>query len=619
LYAHGTPARFFFFFFQELDQPPYNLSPTGNRILAVVTLFMEVIMAFTWRDAPALGDTVINIGPLALIHPLLQKLDIAGIIDRHLPADAQQEFSHGQVLSLLLAARLAKPTALIRVADWAEQSGADILWGLDADKLNDDRFGRSLDAFFTQRHSILASATAQALALTDLSLARLHFDTTHLVLYGAYESSQPRPAIDLDELRGDGQLSPAHITHGYLTKYRMLQVGMTSVVDELGALPIFSACLDGNRNGHPAIAEQYQLLRHHLPLPNELLMISDRGTFSAAHAGRLLRHGHHVLCSVPWHDYRGLYDEHRTRLSWNKASFLSIEQQRRRTCNSTLPREDYELAVWRHQLIDPTTKESFACRVIFVRSSADAKECRQRRENNIAKIQAGLAQIALKVQRAHPRSDRDSITRQVMRLFGKRDAARYFRWDMVALSAEEQAASVPAGRGYRRPTHRLVYTFDAEAAQADEAYDGLSALVTTAPHTKSADALFSEFKQQNYVERGHHQWKTPLAVCPVFLKNPRRVEALIALLQLALQAHQTLERCYRQSVASNAPRAEQRMTAETLLRHFQCCGLLVRQSRFGRVVQATRLSRQQRAILNQLSYPTPAQTLVRTLRVVPTG
>jgi hypothetical protein len=28
---------------------------------------------------------------------------------------------------------------------------------------------------------------------------------------------------------------------------------------------------------------------------------------------------------------------------------------------------------------------------------------------------------------------------------------------------------------------------------------------------------------------GHHQWKTPLAVRPVFLKSPRRVEALVYL------------------------------------------------------------------------------------------
>ena len=63
-------------------------------------------MAFTWHGT-AHAEAVVNLGPLALIRPLLDQLDIAGIIDRHVPPDPQREFSHGQVLSLLLAARIA--------------------------------------------------------------------------------------------------------------------------------------------------------------------------------------------------------------------------------------------------------------------------------------------------------------------------------------------------------------------------------------------------------------------------------------------------------------------------------------------------------------------------------
>jgi hypothetical protein len=282
-----------------------------------------------------------------------------------------------------------------------------------------------------------------------------------------------------------------------------------------------------------------------------------------------------------------------------------------------LPCEDYHLAVVRHTLTDPLTGEVLPCRVIFVRSSADAQESRQRREQNIAKIQAGLDKIAHKVQRAHPRSDYASIARQATRLFGKKAAARYFRWELVPLTPAEQAAAVPVGRGFKRPTHRFTFSFDAAAAAADARYDGLAALLTTAPRASSADVLFSQFKQQNFVELLHHQWKTPLAVRPVFLKSPRRVEALVSLLQLALQAYQVLERRYRQTVAAEAPAREQRMTAEALLRQFRVYGLLVRRDRVGRVVYATRLTGRQRQILHQLSFPTPAQTLARTLPAAP--
>ena len=187
------------------------------------------------------------------------------------------------------------------------------------------------------------------------------------------------------------------------------------------------------------------------------------------------------------------------------------------------------------------------------------------------------------------------------------------------MTPQEQAALPPFRGGCRTPTYRLVFTFDATAAAADARYDGLSLLFTTAPRQYSGDELFTKFKEQNYIELLHHQMKTPLAVRPVFLKSPRRVEALVTLLQIALQAYQVLERRYRQTVPEEAPVSEQRMTAETLLRHFRVYGCIVTFENVGRVVHATRLTSRQRQILNQLSLPTPAQTLRRILDPVPTG
>ena len=89
-------------------------------------------MAVAWHGG-TVADEIVDLGPVALIHPLLQRLDVAGVIDRHLPPDPQLEFSHGQILSMLLAARLSEPTALINVPAWAEKTGAELLWNIPAD------------------------------------------------------------------------------------------------------------------------------------------------------------------------------------------------------------------------------------------------------------------------------------------------------------------------------------------------------------------------------------------------------------------------------------------------------------------------------------------------------
>src|ERR1017187_6536485 len=223
------------------ESEPFVPWPTHGGIMA----------AFNWSGSQAV-QSVVNIGPLAVIAPQLDRLDLADIIDRHLPPDPQLEYSHGEVLSLLLAARIAKPTALVNVAEWAEKSGAELLWNIPADKLNDDRLGRALDAFFEQRHAIQAAATVHALGLAEEGVERIHFDPTHVLFEGGYPSSQPRTTdISVMPLRPSALIDPAHITHGYQVKdQKMVQVGAAAVIDELGAVPIFAHVLSGNQNCH---------------------------------------------------------------------------------------------------------------------------------------------------------------------------------------------------------------------------------------------------------------------------------------------------------------------------------------------------------------------------------
>jgi transposase len=570
-------------------------------------------MALTWYDAQS-SDESCNLGPLALIGPLLQRMDVAGIIDRHLPSDPQAEYGYGSILSsLLIAARLARPLALVNIPDWARASGADLLWAIPPEKLNDDRLGRALDAFYPQRHSILASLALHAAATFDLPLERLHYDPTHLVLQGRYVGSRPRAEQAADPQAPDAADPPAHITFGHgAENLRLVQAGLCVAVDRLGAVPVFGHVTDGNHNGRTAVTEQFDLLLQHLR-PRRLLLISDRGTFSAKHVARVHREGLHLLCSAPWNYYRALYDAQRDHLHWQRATYLSLEQQRRRAIGSGLPQEHDNLAVLQHAITDPDTAAVIPCRVIFVFSTADQKVAPKTRQQAVTQIRTGLQALARSVRHGRRATDATAVARRVAKILGRKAAAAYFRWELQPLDAAEQAALPAPQRGCRRPTHRLAFHYDVAAGAADAAYDGLSVLVTTAPRTQSADALFGQFKEQNLVEQAHHQWKTPLAVHPVFLHTPKRVEALVYLLLIALMAYDLLQRRYRQAVPEDATVAEQRTTTETLLKSFQTYTLVLRRHSPGRVVQPTALSKRQRQILQQLGFLTPAQILSRKL------
>src|SRR5690349_16669199 len=110
----------------------------------------EVALCFAWHGAAPTVE-VVNTGPLALLVPRLERLQVADLLDQHLPPDPPWEFRHGQVLRLRLAARLSGLTALVNIPDGAAQTGVDIRWDIPADKGNDDRLGRALEAFWAQR------------------------------------------------------------------------------------------------------------------------------------------------------------------------------------------------------------------------------------------------------------------------------------------------------------------------------------------------------------------------------------------------------------------------------------------------------------------------------------
>ncbi len=220
-------------------------------------------MCFNWFGSSTSAERI-NFGSLAVIAPIFERMDLAGILDRHLPKDPQAEFSAGSILSLLAAARLADPVALVNVADWAQQSGADLVWQIPPEKLNDDRLGRALDDFYYQRHSILAGIALHVAETFDLSLRRLHYDPTAIFFHGAYASSQPRDDPTVDLQRPWANDPPAHITFGHAAHDRkIVHAGVSVAIDAHGAVPIFVHASDGNHNGHTAIAEQFDLLQEH--------------------------------------------------------------------------------------------------------------------------------------------------------------------------------------------------------------------------------------------------------------------------------------------------------------------------------------------------------------------
>ena len=398
----------------------------------------------------------------------------------------------------------------------------------------------------------------------------------------------------------------------------MVHAGVCTAVDQFGPMPFFGHTVDGNQNGRTAVSEQLGLIRKHLRV-KRLTMFSDRGTFSVGHLARLKAINSFAVCSAPWKEFERAFEENRKTLVWKQASYLSVEQKRRREAKSELPREHYELAVVKHKLYDQDNRENIDCRLIFVFSSADQKVIRKQRNKHIEQIREELEKTQRNMARGGPYSDEASVRKRLARVLDSKDATRFFTWQIVPLTQRELTKLPASERGCRRPTCRLEFTFDAKGVKEAEKMDGYSVIVTTVPQQQmSADQLFTKFKEQNYCEHVNRELKGPISVRPVYLHTPERVEALIFLLLVVLMMYFLLQRLYRQSLPKRASIAEKRTTAAKILKAFRSYSLLITRTRLGREVQPTRLTPRQREILNLLGFNTPAQVLSKILPRPPT-
>ena len=175
-------------------------------------------------------------------------------------------------------------------------------------------------------------------------------------------------------------------------------------------------------------------------------------------------------------------------------------------------------------------------RRVFVWSSADADAAAISRAN--------------KLDRA--RTDLDSLTRSLGGRYYTTVAKVEARLTVISNKrrvADYLKATVSTNTD-GHPT--LEWHFDQTALDHQAAIDGWYCLLTNlATTTADASEVLTRYKGQEVVERRYHNFKGPLAVAPIFLKNNRRIEALLSVICLALLIFCLIERAVRQALQPN--------------------------------------------------------------------
>jgi hypothetical protein len=480
----------------------------------------QLAASFARLDPPAAGTRRV-VGPLLLVAHYLDRLGLAKLVDSLVPVRGRAWLTHGEVIAVLAASRLCSPSPLYDIAGWASSAAVAELLGVPGMLLNDDRLGRALEALAPvaerARGELMLAAVAAFPAVADAS--RLHLDLTAVRFAGAYEDSA---------LVAKGWAADRSIGR----QVKTLQAATPSGVS------VYFRPHKGSASELPAFTEAIETLA--AALPPGLVIVADSGlgyteNLCAADA-------RHVRFVAPLRADTGWADRFDADVGplGGLAALPVLDHAARR--ERRLP--PGARTTWKGLLrpfpvtsADGTRHDLHAA---YIWSSEQAASVAAARDRALAKAEAALGRIRNGLGGRYYKTKKQVDARVAQILTG------------------QTAGLITVATGTRAGKPTISWHRDQAAIAAASRLDGLYALATNLPGNHNGTPLTAAdvlrtYKDQWIIEQRHRDLKQTLKVRPVFLHNDDRIEALIAVIGIALLIFGLIEAELRAALGPGIP------------------------------------------------------------------
>ncbi|MDY7091170.1 MAG: IS1634 family transposase [Actinomycetota bacterium] len=458
------------------------------------------------------------LGSLPVVARFARRLGIAATIDELCPVRDVAIATHGEVIEALVANRLTSPTPLLRVEDWARSWAVPEVFGIEAATLNDDRVGRALDAIAGQLNAIVGTVGARAITEFGLDVSRLHWDMTSISLHGAY--------AELDE----GHVQPRYgRPKDRRPDLKQVQTGLAVTGD--GGIPVLHRAFDGGAGEVNQVVGAMEALRS-MAGERRFLLVGDSKLISYGNLHSFADAGITFVApaSKQWVDAATLASA-AGHLEVVDADYVAER-------DAAKPVE----ARGRYRVGEDTTvvapkrraDAELRLRRVFVWSSARASAAAHARTKKLDRARGDLERLTGGLGGRHY-PDPDAVAARIAQIGRDRRVKTYLRTEIGTDTTG-------------RPT--LDWSWDQTALDAEATTDGWYALLTNLdPDDADATEVLRRYKGQDAVERRYGDFKGPLAVAPLFVKNNRRIAALLTVICLALLIFSLIEREVRRAIA----------------------------------------------------------------------
>ena len=412
------------------------------------------------------GAPVRAFGAVAAVYDLAQRLDLVGLIDRHVPKRGTQGPSVGTLLVLAAINRAVAATSKARLSTWYERTCLPQWMKLRAGQLTSQRFWDNMDRVGeTALVAIERELAARVVEQFQLDLRCLFYDATNFFTF--IDTFNRRPTLPARGKSKEGR-----------NNLRIL--GLALLVTGDFQVPLFHQLYPGNHNDptsfRSVVGELVERYRQLAAGAEDVTLVFDKGN-NTEDSLEILTPSYHVVGSlVPGHH----------------ADLLALPRRRFRRLDPTR----FPSQVWAYRTTQEVFGRSFTVLVTYNENLFRTQ--RQTIEREVAKRQAKLHTYQgylARWQQSRGRGRRPSLasaTQAVAQILSGRHLKELFAIDLSA-DAEQ------------RP--RLRYRFDRAAYQQLERTLLGKTLLFTDHADWSDEQIVTAYRGQHHVENAFRQMK----------------------------------------------------------------------------------------------------------------
>jgi transposase len=479
-----------------------------------------------------------QMGALPIINQVMDIIMPPSLLGKFVEGDVRSKMAPSVVLGIMIRNLLVSREPLYSLKEWVQRCDEKLLGVAsvaDVAMINDDRFGRCLDKLFeAKRAELMTAIVLRAVKTYGISLDELHNDSTTITFEGDYRGASGEAE--------NGKRS-RRITYGHNKDHRpdlkQLLYNLTTSAD--GAIPVWCSVEDGNTSDDSTHIGNWNTLRQLVGGP-DFMYVADSKLCTRDNLEHIDSRGGHFVTVLPrtrrevaW--FREWIEKHQ--VSWSELL------RQRNSRHKSGPDEVYQ------GFVSPIpSSEGF--RILWVHSSQKREADMLSRDRRVARASEQLSALAARLASPKVRKyTHEVIQKKAQSILAATQTTQLVN---VAVQVVEEDAFKQAHRG--RPNKNTIYvripkmkivlhwSLDDNAIREDAKMDGIFPLITN-DRSLSPLQILQAYKHQPALERQHEQLKTVLEVMPMFLKSPRRIEALLFLYFLALLIQTIIQRQLR--------------------------------------------------------------------------